>query len=284
MSDAAAARPPESRFRRPAGKPDSRARASTRRARRVPAGEGFQTTALPSASAGAIFPIGIATGLFHGVIAATTPSATRRQPEGVPPASSDAGAPRRISAARRTSARPSATGFPTSVASSCANASASRSSASAKRRSRDETFCRRGPGPERLRVRGRHPRPPMPPPAAPRRRRRALLGGRGAIGRRRRAARRLPRPRSRRRAGPRDRPRPAALPPAAARARSPGRTRPRGPRGSAASPRRARDRRFPPHPRRPRPRARARRRRGPWPARTRAGGCRPRAACRPAPT
>ena len=36
--------------------------------------EGFHSTALPKASAGAIFQAGIAIGKFHGVIAATTPT------------------------------------------------------------------------------------------------------------------------------------------------------------------------------------------------------------------
>ena len=38
---------------------------------------GFQTTALPQSSAGAIFQAGICTGKFHGVITATTPTGTR---------------------------------------------------------------------------------------------------------------------------------------------------------------------------------------------------------------
>ena len=39
---------------------------------------GFQTTVFPNAIAGAIFQAGIASGKFHGVIAATTPSGSRR--------------------------------------------------------------------------------------------------------------------------------------------------------------------------------------------------------------
>ena len=39
---------------------------------------GFQTTVLPNASAGASFQEGIAIGKFHGVIAVTTPSGSRR--------------------------------------------------------------------------------------------------------------------------------------------------------------------------------------------------------------
>jgi hypothetical protein len=38
---------------------------------------GLKTTQLPNASAGAIFHAGIASGKFHGVIAATTPSGSR---------------------------------------------------------------------------------------------------------------------------------------------------------------------------------------------------------------
>ena len=39
---------------------------------------GFQTTALPKASAGAIFHEGVATGKFHGLMMATTPTGSRR--------------------------------------------------------------------------------------------------------------------------------------------------------------------------------------------------------------
>src|SRR5262249_2939224 len=39
---------------------------------------GFQTTVLPYASAGAIFQAGMAMGKFQGVIAATTPTGSRR--------------------------------------------------------------------------------------------------------------------------------------------------------------------------------------------------------------
>ena len=39
---------------------------------------GLKTTALPYTSAGAIFQAGMAIGKFHGVIAATTPSGSRR--------------------------------------------------------------------------------------------------------------------------------------------------------------------------------------------------------------
>ena len=38
---------------------------------------GLKTTVLPPTSAGAIFQIGIATGKFHGVMHATTPSGWR---------------------------------------------------------------------------------------------------------------------------------------------------------------------------------------------------------------
>jgi hypothetical protein len=39
---------------------------------------GFHTTVLPNAIAGASFQVGIAIGKFHGVIAVTTPSGSRR--------------------------------------------------------------------------------------------------------------------------------------------------------------------------------------------------------------
>ena len=38
---------------------------------------GLKTTVLPVTSAGAIFQIGIATGKFHGVMQATTPTGMR---------------------------------------------------------------------------------------------------------------------------------------------------------------------------------------------------------------
>ena len=38
---------------------------------------GFRTTALPSASAGAIFHMACSSGKFHGVIAPTTPTGSR---------------------------------------------------------------------------------------------------------------------------------------------------------------------------------------------------------------
>ena len=45
---------------------------------------GFQITALPNASAGAIFQAGIANGKFQGVIAATTPIGSRRTSSDIP--------------------------------------------------------------------------------------------------------------------------------------------------------------------------------------------------------
>ena len=60
-------RPRRAAPRRPAG-PPPRASSRERSAARVAGGEGFQTTVLPRASAGAILPHGIANGLFQGVI------------------------------------------------------------------------------------------------------------------------------------------------------------------------------------------------------------------------
>ena len=45
---------------------------------------GFHTTALPKASAGAIFQAGVATGKFHGLTMATTPTGSRRTSISIP--------------------------------------------------------------------------------------------------------------------------------------------------------------------------------------------------------
>ena len=45
---------------------------------------GFHTTALPKASAGAIFQAGVATGKFHGLMMATTPTGSRRTSISIP--------------------------------------------------------------------------------------------------------------------------------------------------------------------------------------------------------
>ncbi len=146
MSAAAARWSPVTIPSRPSGSPASRASASVNSASRVAGGAGFHTTALPRARAGAIFPHGIATGLFQGVTTATTPTGTRRNAESgphgwIPPAGVDA-ALRRSVAARRVSASPCVTGFPIPVASSRAIPSVAAPSRSARRHSgrwRDST-------------------------------------------------------------------------------------------------------------------------------------------------
>jgi hypothetical protein len=45
---------------------------------------GFQITALPKASAGAIFQLAVAIGKFHGEMTATTPSGSRRTSTSIP--------------------------------------------------------------------------------------------------------------------------------------------------------------------------------------------------------
>ena len=45
---------------------------------------GFQMTALPKASAGAIFQLAVATGKFHGEITTTTPTGSRRTSTSMP--------------------------------------------------------------------------------------------------------------------------------------------------------------------------------------------------------
>ena len=129
---------------RPSGSPASRASASVSSARRVAGGAGFHTTELPSARAGAIFPHGIAIGLFQGVTTTTRPTGTRRnadsEPHGsIPPEGIDA-ALRRSVAARRTSASPCVTGFPRSAASCRAIRSAPAPSRSARRDSGRRRF------------------------------------------------------------------------------------------------------------------------------------------------
>ncbi len=64
---------------------------------------GFQTTALPKASAGAIFQAGVATGKFHGLMIATTPTGSRRTSISMPGRTLSARSPcrRRASAANQ---------------------------------------------------------------------------------------------------------------------------------------------------------------------------------------
>ena len=72
----AAARRSAGRHR--AGRPPRTRRRTSRRPRPGVCGSGFRTTALPSARAGATTRIPSTVGKFHGVIAPTTPTGTRR--------------------------------------------------------------------------------------------------------------------------------------------------------------------------------------------------------------
>src|SRR5262245_17865404 len=94
---------------------------------------GLKTTVLPNASAGAIFHAGIASGKFHGVIAATTPSGSRVTSQSIPGRTDAIFSPPTRSAspaknlkmnpARAASPTASASGFPCSRASSLPSSS-----------------------------------------------------------------------------------------------------------------------------------------------------------------
>src|SRR5690348_15683494 len=58
----------------PGGMPAAAAHSASATAHAADASAGLSTIVLPNASAGAAFQSGIATGKFHGVISATTPS------------------------------------------------------------------------------------------------------------------------------------------------------------------------------------------------------------------
>ena len=62
---------------------------------------GFQSTALPKASAGAIFQLAVAVGKFQGEMTATTPTGSRRTSISMPSRTESAVSPiwRRVSAA-----------------------------------------------------------------------------------------------------------------------------------------------------------------------------------------
>ena len=80
--DAASAAPsfepgPITRFSTPGGRPARWTMSTSVHGDAGTSSAGLNTTVLPNASAGAIFQAGIASGKFHGVIAATTPSGSR---------------------------------------------------------------------------------------------------------------------------------------------------------------------------------------------------------------
>jgi hypothetical protein len=62
----------------PSGRPASKSAVAKRVDVSGTISAGFQTTVFPKAIAGAIFHAGMAIGKFHGVIAVTTPSGSRR--------------------------------------------------------------------------------------------------------------------------------------------------------------------------------------------------------------
>ena len=68
---------PGSTFSTPAGMPASMAISAMRKAVSGDFSDGFNSTELPVASAGAIFQQAISSGKFHGTIAAITPSGSR---------------------------------------------------------------------------------------------------------------------------------------------------------------------------------------------------------------
>src|SRR5665213_3337079 len=69
---------PRSTLKTPRGIPAVKAVSARSVARYDDDSAGFSTTVLPNARAGAAFHRGIASGKFHGVIIATTPSGSRR--------------------------------------------------------------------------------------------------------------------------------------------------------------------------------------------------------------
>jgi hypothetical protein len=68
---------PRTRFSTPGGRPARCTMSAIAHGDAGTSSAGLNTTVLPHASAGAIFQAGIASGKFHGVIAATTPSGSR---------------------------------------------------------------------------------------------------------------------------------------------------------------------------------------------------------------
>ncbi len=64
-------------FKTPSGTPASTKHWTTCAAQSGVSVAGLKTTAFPATSAGAIFHAGMATGKFHGVMQATTPSGSR---------------------------------------------------------------------------------------------------------------------------------------------------------------------------------------------------------------
>ena len=62
----------------PGGNPASRISSPSRKAVSGVISDGFKITVLPQASAGASFQLAMASGKFHGTMAATTPTGSRR--------------------------------------------------------------------------------------------------------------------------------------------------------------------------------------------------------------
>ena len=70
--------PPVTTLRTPGGKPASRASSASLIAVSDVSGDGYSTTVLPAARAGPSFQEVSSIGKFHGTMAATTPSGSRR--------------------------------------------------------------------------------------------------------------------------------------------------------------------------------------------------------------
>src|SRR6185437_7706130 len=68
---------PITRFKTPGGRPARCTMSTSVHGDAGASSAGLNTTQFPNASAGAIFQAGIASGKFHGVIAATTPTGSR---------------------------------------------------------------------------------------------------------------------------------------------------------------------------------------------------------------
>src|SRR5206468_4087190 len=70
--------PPATTLNAPAGKPASSASSAKSRAVSGVSEAGFSTTVQPAASAGANFQLAMLSGKFHGTIAPTTPTGSRK--------------------------------------------------------------------------------------------------------------------------------------------------------------------------------------------------------------
>ncbi len=119
---------PITRFRTPGGRPARCTMSTIIHGEAGTSSAGLKTTQLPKASAGAIFQAGMASGKFHGVTAATTPTGSRVTSISMPGRTESSRSPDwrsaspakylKMAPARPASPMPSAIGLPCSRASS----------------------------------------------------------------------------------------------------------------------------------------------------------------------